>query len=482
MKEVKKIRNLVTTNNKLLMIILFSFAILISLSSASAADWYVNTTGNDTSGDGSAVNPYLTIGKGINSASDDDIVIISDGIYSGTGNTEIQIDKDIYITGQSQTGTIIDGNNTNWIFEIEDATVLIQKLTIQNAVPFYGNGAIYNDGDLTVIDCTFQNNNIDNGVIHNEDELTVINSTFTNNNADYEGGAICNCCGDSTIIGCTFENNSADYAGGALYSSGDSLTVANSIFTDNYAEEDGGAIFSESELTIIGCNFNNNTAEEDGGAIYSEDNLYVKYSRFVGNTADDEPQDIYMYDYESELEATLNWWGSNSGPADGRVVIMDTALENTRLTYTPWLVMNIKANPITVPQGQTSKITADVYTDSEGIDHSADADQFFSGPEVTFTTTLGNVGSKEITLPWTLGSAFATLRADEGTGTAAVTAADDETLLTTSVTILPATANAATVTTTNGRTIGLQETGLPISYLILAILALFGGLVTSKRK
>ena len=33
-----------------------------------------------------------------------------------------------------------------------------------------------------------------------------------------------------------------------------------------------------------------------------------------------------------------------------------------------------------------------------------------------------------------------------------------------------------------GKTIGMQETGTPIACLILAILALFGGLASSKRK
>ena len=33
-----------------------------------------------------------------------------------------------------------------------------------------------------------------------------------------------------------------------------------------------------------------------------------------------------------------------------------------------------------------------------------------------------------------------------------------------------------------GKTIGMQETGTPITCLIIAILALFGGLASSKRK
>ena len=98
--------------------------------------------------------------------------------------------------------------------------------------------------------------------------------------------------------------------------------------------------------------------------------------------------------------------------------------------------MNINVDPSTIYTGQNSRITANVYTDSNGTDHSADAAQFFSGPEVTFTTDLGNVGSKSVVVPWTLGSAFATLRGDEGPGIASVTAADGNVTLSTMVTIL----------------------------------------------
>jgi hypothetical protein len=42
--------------------------------------------------------------------------------------------------------------------------------------------------------------------------------------------------------------------------------------------------------------------------------------------------------------------------------------------------------------------------------------------------------------------------------------------------------NAASQIGYTGKTIGMQETGLPLTGLVLAILALFGGLISSKRK
>ena len=136
------------------------------------------------------------------------------------------------------------------------------------------------------------------------------------------------------------------------------------------------------------------------------------------------------------------------------------------------MILNIKANPSTIHTGQTSTITADVYRDSAGGDHSANWAEFFSGPGVTFTTTLGNVGSKSIIVPWVNGLVKAILRGDDGAGIATVTATDYQTVQT-YVTILGAPSND---------TVPMQNTGAPVNYLLLAILMVIGGLLLPKRK
>jgi pectate lyase len=61
------------------------------------------------------------------------IINIADGQYTGTNNTNITINKNITIQGQSETGTIINGTNTNWIFQVQPGTnVVINNLTITN--------------------------------------------------------------------------------------------------------------------------------------------------------------------------------------------------------------------------------------------------------------------------------------------------------------------------------------------------------------
>ena len=455
-------------------------AVLLSVSAVSAADIYVNTTGNDTTGNGTSENPFLTIEKGVSTAVAGDTVNIADGTYSGTGNNQITIYQPITIQGQSQNRTIINGAG-NQIFYNNANGVTIRNLTFVNATNWFG-GAIYNNynTNITIDSCTFKNNSGDyGGAIGNDGDMTINHCTFTGNSAEY-GGAVYHCDGRMTITNCTFTGNTAEYGGAVGTDSGLLATtvINNSIFDQNNAT-DGGAVYSYWSIAITGCNFNKNIAGNNGGAICSVyDILTVKYSRFVGNNATSLGKDIYSH-YGGLQNATLNWWGSNSGPAYDRIYIVDTNMQSTM--YSPWLVMNIKpADPSTIYTGQTSKVTVNVYTDSNGVDHSADSAQFFSGPEVTFKTNLGNVGSKSVTVPWSLGSAFAILRGDEGPGMATVTGTDGNQTLSAGVNILQApTVEAAS---TEEGTIGMQKTGMPVAGLVLAILAVLGGALAPRRK
>lgn len=176
---------------------------------------------------------------------------------------------------------------------------------------------------------------------------------------------------------------------------------------------------------------------------------------------------------KSKTKATYNWYGTNSPHANKFFVGTGT------LNYYPWLVLNINAYPSTIKAGETSIITADVYTDSTGGDHSSNAAMFFSGPQVTFTTNLGNVGSKSVTAPWINGLATAILRADEGSGIATVTANDHQGVQTL-VTILGA--SETSTSKVNSQTIGMQNTGIPIAGIVLAILMVLGGFINTRKK
>jgi len=175
----------------------------------------------------------------------------------------------------------------------------------------------------------------------------------------------------------------------------------------------------------------------------------------------------------SNTDASYNWYGTNSPDASKFFV------GNGTLNYYPWLFLNIKANPSTINVGESSTITADVYHDAAGGDHNVDAALFFSGPKVTFTTNLGSLGSKSVTVPWINGMAATILRADEGAGIATVTAADYEVVQTlVKIRGAPNFANATTTT----RTVEMESTGLPIAGILVSILLVLGGVLSARKK
>ena len=77
------------------------------------------------------------------------IINIADGQYTGTNNTNITINKNITIQGQSETGTIINGTGINWIFSIPSGiTVTFNNLTLTK-----GTISDFNDGQSEQVDC-----------------------------------------------------------------------------------------------------------------------------------------------------------------------------------------------------------------------------------------------------------------------------------------------------------------------------------------
>jgi predicted outer membrane repeat protein len=327
---------------------------------------YVSTDGNDSWDGLSAVyngtsGPKNSIKNAVGTVGTNGTIRIANGIYSGENNTQIHITKNMTIIGQSQENTVINANLSSWIFYIEsnisDISVTIQNLTLANGSGDYGGainnyygilllkdctfsgnivtedgGAIFNEGNQTVINCTFINNTgSGGGAIHDEDYSEFINCKFINNTAE-RGGAIYNCCGHEIITGCTFEGNSANY-GGAIWNEAPSILIAN---------------FNR---------FSGNNATQSGSAIYFE---------------------------SGSVDAKYNWWGSND-PNFSALTNLDGDY------YNPYLIMSISADPSEIFNGMTSQVMVDLYTDSNGGNHTNESSKYPSEIPMTFTTTWGTI-------------------------------------------------------------------------------------------
>ena len=322
------------------------FFTLILANSAYAAEGdviYVNGSSGSDDNDGfTPATAKLSIKNATGTVNSNGLVNIANGQYNGTNNTGITLEKNMVIKGESQANTIINGTNTNWIFNIKTGvSVLIQNLTFTNGNSTDLGGAIINNGTLIAENCTFTSNNGNyGGAISNFANLDIVDCSFTNNTAEY-GGALINFLYSSsdsiinTITNCSFTNNTAESGGGAIsniiiYASGSIINnISNCSFINNTASSGGGAI-SNGVLgagsvinTVNGCNFTTNTAIGGGGAISNgqDSDLIVNNCNFTNNLV---------------IEATGQGWATyNSGGAianHGNLTVNSCTFTNNSLT------------------------------------------------------------------------------------------------------------------------------------------------------
>ena len=142
--------------------VIFSYS-MGDVSAASGDTIYVNgSSGNDDWNGESAtyqsgiIGPKYSIKNATGTVNTNGQINIANGQYTGIDNTQITINKNMTINGESQTETIINGTGTNWIFQIQHGIfVTINNLTLTNATKTGNGGAINNEGSMTITDSYF---------------------------------------------------------------------------------------------------------------------------------------------------------------------------------------------------------------------------------------------------------------------------------------------------------------------------------------
>lgn len=221
------------------------------------------------------------------------------------------IEGALTIAGPTENQVIIDADGESRIFSIDPAaTVTLSNLRLTggntaNSTIGQGNGgAIYNQGNLTLLACTISGN------------------TATGNDATQGGGAIYHASTGNLNIGdgsaanaCTIANNAAtgtSGSGGAIFNNGGTLTINRATLSSNSAPRAGGAVESlgdSAQNNFTFTNLNGNRAATisgtaanpgNGGGIHVTGAGSVSFSRSsaVGNLAADEGGAL---------------WASNSG-------------------------------------------------------------------------------------------------------------------------------------------------------------------------
>jgi len=303
---------------------------------------YVSSTGNDSTGDGSSGNPYLTLTKGILQVADGGTVNVAAGTYTET--TMITIEKNVTINGNSSTSTIIDGNNHHPLFKIDfGKTVVMNYLTVSNGL-----------ADDTV-----------NGILQTDG-----------------GGILNNAGGTLTLNNCTVSGNVAKSGGGGIDNAGGTLTLNNSTVSGNNAQaSDGGGI--RGGATLNNSTITNNTAAGSGDGIAGGGTL--NNSLVVGNTTE-EVDSFGTYTNNNSYVgtgSTVTWLGTladNGGPTQTHAL----------LTGAPNTVVSAGSSCLTTDQRGINRATAcDVGAYEAGkISLAAGTTPTEAGTVGTFTMTL----------------------------------------------------------------------------------------------
>jgi hypothetical protein len=215
---------------------------------------------------------YLIIQAAIDAASDGDTIEIAAGTYN---EYDITIDKSLTIQGAGAGKTVVDAQYMGGVFLIEDYTVEMSSMTIQNGKGSWGGGincGINCWGSLTLTNCVISGNEAERsgGGIFLGGPLTMTNCTVSGNKASLGGGIGAAWCTSylTTMTNCTLSGNTAG-AGGGIYAVCNPFNLTNCTISGNTAttSNGGGILGQPSNVTLTNCTVTGNHAEGTGGGV-----------------------------------------------------------------------------------------------------------------------------------------------------------------------------------------------------------------------
>jgi hypothetical protein len=280
------------------------FILLWACTSSSAEIFYVNVNGPNDPGSGTFEDPFCRIQPAIDASVSGDTVRIQQGIYTGTGNYNLDPNGKAITIGSAEPSnpdiikcTIIDPNRTGRGFYIhngEDANCVISGLTIRNSYT----------AELGA------------GIFCYNSSPSICNCIVTENSAGlYSGGGIC--CKDSNalIMNCIINNNSAKQDGGGLECWSARPQITNCAISNNHAGNYGGGVdcYYADDVVLTNCTLVRNTTSKGGAVDLWETNLNVKNSILWANQAASGTQLQLLYGNNSASVSYCNIQGGLSG-------------------------------------------------------------------------------------------------------------------------------------------------------------------------
>lgn len=255
----------------------------------------------------------------------DDVILFDPALSGSTITPGVQLDIASNMTIDGDSAITVSGGGSQRVFRVLPGTdVILAGLIIRDGSregPYESGSAIYNSGNLTVLDSLIKDNTANSrGAVLNENgNLTIRDSILSGNVSAYGGavysnntaaiyasvlsgntggggGAIQN-TGTLALEDSVIRDNSAN-VGGGIDNLGGTLTVSNSLISGNLAADAGGGIINRSdfvshgELTIENSTLSQNsqaspTGGWGGGAIRTDDYAVTvaRNCTIVGNSA-----------------------------------------------------------------------------------------------------------------------------------------------------------------------------------------------------
>ncbi|MFH1740883.1 MAG: right-handed parallel beta-helix repeat-containing protein [bacterium] len=219
---------------------------------------------------------YPTIQEAIDAASDGDMILLTDGIFTGEGNRDIvYLGKAVTVASQSGNAEacILDCESAEadlhrgFLFQAEDLSAVLSGVTIMNgwgALDDKGGAIKCVDGATPSINsCIFTENQNSAVFCETQSDPTFTECIFTQNEGGRGGGAYI-IGAQGTFTGCDFIGNNST-SGGGFYGHATDPTFSGCLFEENSSEIGGAAAFIYGGGgTFINCTFLRNSANMTG--------------------------------------------------------------------------------------------------------------------------------------------------------------------------------------------------------------------------
>ncbi|WP_278522565.1 Ig-like domain repeat protein [Methanobrevibacter arboriphilus] len=271
-----------------------------------------NFSGNNATIGGAIYSSgYLNVKNSIfsdNLVVNDDVNAMSAGGAIWNNGSNLTITNSQFIGNRvNLDGTAINNNLAGAVYNEGDNLNITLSIFTNNIVNNYssngntGGGAIRNIGNNSIItDCKFNNNSVANGynnlryggAIWNSGNMTIINSNFTNNTITNGSGLIIYSDGNIRIYNSNFSNKGIVKSGEYVNIKGSNAngsSLINCSFESDYSSNNINAIFfGSSYFTVDGCNFTGLTNDHGSAIMIYEmavTNITVINSNFWNNIA-----------------------------------------------------------------------------------------------------------------------------------------------------------------------------------------------------